>query len=260
MILFQGRGKSYKLSNEIGEMILLGIIVQLIISWILIYIFAKKNLFVLGITPVRTRFFQFLIGFIFTGVLCAFIQIIDSTLTSAQWELNPSVTFVGIANFLWWNIKSVVFEELIFRGALLYIAIQKLGARIGIFLSAISFGIYHWFSYGVLGDVVSMSVVFIITAITGLVWALAFLKTKSIALPIGLHLGWNFTYNSIFSKGPLGEQILVKGNENIQLMGELNFLINFLLPNLAVPLLTYLFIKFFHSKLYSKDQWIETKA
>jgi uncharacterized protein len=242
--------------------ILLGIVVQLIISWVLLHVFTKKNLIVLGITPVRTRFYQFLIGFIFTGVLCAFIQIFDSTLTNTQWELNPNATLVGVINFLWWNIKSVVFEELIFRGALLYIAIQKFGARIGIFLSAISFGIYHWFSYGVLGDVVSMTVVFIMTAITGLVWALAFLKTESIALPIGLHLGWNFTYNSIFSKGPLGEQIFVplKGNENIQLMGELNFLINFLLPNLAVPLLTYLLIKFCHSKFYAKGQWVETKG
>jgi uncharacterized protein len=235
--------------------VLLGIVVQLIISWILLYVFTKRNLFVLGITPVRTRCLQFFVGFIFTGVLCALIQYIDSLLTNTQWNLNSSVSFVAATNFLWWNIKSVVFEELIFRGALLFIAIQKLGARKGIILSAIAFGIYHWFSYGVIGDIVSMSVVFIMTSITGLVWALAFLKTESIALPIGLHLGWNFTYNSIFSKGPLGEQILVplRGTDTIPLTGDLNFLINFILPNFIVPLLTYFLIKIFYSNFYLKD-------
>ncbi|RJR14432.1 CPBP family intramembrane metalloprotease [Candidatus Parcubacteria bacterium] len=240
---------------------MLGIVVQLIISWILLYLFTKKNLLVLGITPLRRRFFQFSIGFIFTGVLCACIQIFHSILTNTEWEVSPSITIIGVINFLWWNIKSVVFEELIFRGALLYIAIEKLGSRKGIFLSAISFGMYHWLSYGVLGDVVSMAVVFIMTAITGLVWAFAFFKTKSIALPIGLHLGWNFTYNSIFSRGPFGEQILVplKGINNVQLTGELNFLVNFLLPNLVVPLLTYLLIQFCLSKFYSIMQGGESE-
>ncbi|RXT03919.1 CPBP family intramembrane glutamic endopeptidase [Ammoniphilus sp. CFH 90114] len=234
---------------------MLGIIVELILSWILLYFFTKKNLLALGLTPFRSRLNQFVIGFIFTGVMCSLIQILDSTLTNIHWKLNPTFSFAGFFNSIWWNVKSVVFEELIFRGAILYIAIRKLGANIGILLSAISFGIYHWFSFGVLGNVVSMSIVFIMTSITGFVWAYAFLKSESMALPIGFHLGWNFTYNSIFSKGPLGEQILLpmKGTDSISLISEVNFLINFLLPNIAVPLLTFMFIRFYISK-FSKEK------
>ncbi len=55
-----------------------------------------------------------------------------------------------------WNINSVLFEELLFRGYLLYKAIEWLGARKGCFLSAIAFGVYHWFSYGVIGNVIGV--------------------------------------------------------------------------------------------------------
>ena len=40
-------------------------------------------------------------------------------------------------------------------------------------------------------------------------WALAFAKTKSIAFPIGFHLGWNFIHNTVFSKGPYGQLIFI---------------------------------------------------
>jgi hypothetical protein len=43
-----------------------------------------------------------------------------------------------------------------------------------------------------------------------------------------------------------GDQILIqiKGTGNTQLTGELNFLVNFLLPNIVVPLLIYLSTNF----------------
>ncbi|WP_371932082.1 CPBP family intramembrane glutamic endopeptidase [Mesobacillus subterraneus] len=145
---------------------------------------------------------QFALGFIFTATLCTLSQLLDSALTNTDWKLNENLSVIGTLNFLWWNVKSVVFEELIFRGALLYSAIRKWGARTGILLSAIAFGIYHWFTFGVLGNIVLMLVVFLMTSFSGLVWAYAFEKTKSMMLPIGLHLGWNFVFNSVFFKRP----------------------------------------------------------
>jgi len=49
----------------------------------------------------------------------------------------------------------------------------------------------------------------------GYAFALSFSKTKSIAMPIGLHLGWNFTVNTIFSNGPLGNGIILSESNNI---------------------------------------------
>ena len=228
---------------------MLGILVQLIISWLLLRVFFRENLNALGITPSKTRLSQLALGFIFTALLCTVIQLVDSALTNTHWKLNENLSFLGGLNFFWWNVKSVVFEELIFRGALLYIAIRKWGARTGIILSAIAFGIYHWFTFGVIGNVVFMLVVFLMTAISGLVWAYAFDKTKSMMLPIGLHLGWNFVFNSVFSKGPLGNQILISQVDKANHLTEaLSFFIHFLLPNLVVPALTFLFVKFILKK------------
>jgi hypothetical protein len=95
----------------------------------------------------------------------------------------------------------VLTEELIFRGALLYILLQKIGSPKSIWISAIAFGVYHWFSYGVLGNLQAMILVFIRTGLMGYAWAWAFAKTRSILLPFGLHLGWNVTYKLFFQKG-----------------------------------------------------------
>lgn len=124
----------------------------------------------------------------------------------------------------------------------------------GAAFSAICFGIYHWFSYGLFGSFIPMILIFLATGFTGLVWAYAFQKTKSMLLPIGLHLGWNFTLNQIFSKGPLGNQLFipVKGFDYVQLVG-IPSLFHFLLPNIAVPLFTYLFIKFYICKTQTKS-------
>ena len=94
-----------------------------------------------------------------------------------------------------------------------------------------------------------MLVVFLMTSISGLVWAYAFEKTKSMMLPIGLHLGWNFVFNSVFSKGPLGEQILIPQVDKANNLSDtLSFLMHFLLPNLVVPALTFFYIKFILKK------------
>jgi membrane protease YdiL (CAAX protease family) len=46
-----------------------------------------------------------------------------------------------------YHLKSALSEDLVFRGILLYILIKKIGIQKGGVLSAITFGIYHWFSY-----------------------------------------------------------------------------------------------------------------
>ena len=239
-----------------GEQTLIGIIIQLIVSWILLAVILKKNLLVLGFTPVRVRLVQLMTGFLFTGLLCVLIQMLDASLLDTKWIVNPNVTLMTVVDSFGWNVKSVLFEELIFRGALLYIAIQKLGPKTGMLLSAISFGVYHWFSFGVFGDTFSMIVVFIMTAVTGYVWAYAFHKTNSMALPIGLHLGWNFTYNSVFSSGVIGDQLLIKASEQAQSVQDPNIFVHFLLPNVAVPILAFLLIKLVYGTTPMKENLV----
>ena len=148
-----------------------------------------------------------------------------------------------IIKLCWWDFKSVLTEELIFRGALLYILIHKIGASKSVLLSAIAFGVYHWFSYGVLGNVMGMVVVLITTGLMGYAWAWAFSKTNSIFLPLGLHLGWNVLYNTVFSQGPLGTGLLVtKGGHDLT---GVTSLVIFISDFVIVPLLLLLYVRYF---------------
>ena len=133
-----------------------GILVALAISWLLLFFIEKENILALGFLPIIKRLKQFLIGFLITGILCVLVQYLESYLKSSTWILNKDITSGIILKSFWWDFKSVMTEELIFRGALLYILIQKIGSIKSILISAIAFGIYHWFSYGVLGNVMAM--------------------------------------------------------------------------------------------------------
>ena len=222
---------------------MIGILVAIAISWLLLYLIEKKNILALGFLPIAKRLKQFLIGFLITGILCVLDQFLETYLKSSTWVLNENITSGIILKSFWWDLKSVLTEELIFRGALLYILIQKVGSRKSILISAIAFGIYHWFSYGVLGNVMAMIFVFIGTGLMGYAWAWAFSKTKSIMLPFGLHLGWNFIYNTIFSNGPLGELLLIqKGGTELT---DLPSLLNFISGLIIVPILVLIYIRYF---------------
>jgi len=222
---------------------MIGILVAFAISWLLLYFIEKKNLLALGFLPVAKRLEQFLIGFLLSAILCALVQYFEAFLKSSSWILNDNISSGIILKSFYWDLKSVLTEELIFRGALLYILIQRIGWQKSILISAIAFGIYHWFSFGVLGNVMAMILVFIGTGLMGYAWAWAFAKTKSILLPFGLHLGWNFIHNTIFSKGPLGDLVLISQG-GTELTGWIS-LLNFVSGLVIVPVLVIIYVRYF---------------
>lgn len=187
---------------------MIGIIVQLLLSWLLIWFFEKKNLAVLGLKPTKKRVLDFAVFFLVTAFFAA-SGFLMSMYFGQRWALNPAFTATLLLEGLWWNIKSVLFEELIFRGVIFYILIRRLGVTKAIIISAIAFGIYHWFSFGVFGDPQKMAIIFLITGLAGVMYAYGYAKTASLYVPCAIHLGWNFTRNFIFSGGNIGEGLLV---------------------------------------------------
>jgi|GWRWMinimDraft_5_1066013.scaffolds.fasta_scaffold15878_1 membrane protease YdiL (CAAX protease family) len=220
---------------------MIGILVELILSWLLLWLFDKSNLLSLGIRPTKERIYNFLLGFFVASFFCIFYYFTTASLADNNYTLNKEFTVTQFFKSSSWTLNSVLFEELIFRGAMLYIAIKKLGIRRACIISAIAFGIYHWFSYGAFGNPIQMLLVFIMTGIWGLMFAFAFAKTKSLYLPIGIHFGWNLINIVIFSNGPLGHQLLFSSNEN-KLEGLLSLLF-FIMQIITLPILTYLFLK-----------------
>jgi len=189
---------------------MIGILVQLALSWLLVWFFDRSNLSVLGLKPTRNRLQHFIIFLFVAAAFSASGFLLKMLIAEQHWQLNPEWTTKLIAVGVWFNLKSVLFEELIFRGALLYILIKKLGATKAIWISAIAFGVYHWFSLELFGNPVAMLIYFVITGAMGLVLAYGYSKTQSLYVPIAIHFGWNAVQQVMFSKGPIGKQLLIE--------------------------------------------------
>ena len=223
---------------------MLGVIIQLLISWLIIWLFEKGNLNVLGFYPTKKRLLDFALFFIVTALCCSSDFFMRMFFAKQQWELNPKLTANLMVTGIWWNIKSVLFEELIFRGVLLYILIKKLGQANAIIISAIAFGIYHWFSHEVIGNPTQMAITFVVTGTMGLVYAYGYAKTFSLYIPIAIHLGWNLTSSVIFSKSIIGDQLFtqVKPVPEVQVSYFIYFCI-IIIPLLSAILINYFMLK-----------------
>ena len=223
---------------------MIGIIVQLAVSWLLVWLFEKNNLKVLGFFPTKRRLLDFGIFFLIAAACCSSDFFLRMLFAKQEWKLNPAFSFNLLLSGIWWNLKSVLFEELIFRGVIFYILIKKLGAQKAILISAIVFGIYHWFSFEVIGDITQMIFVFLITGIMGLLYAYGYAKTFSLYIPCAIHFGWNFTRSVIFSEGVIGDQVFVQ----VKPVPEVNvsyfiYFIILLLPMLSVLLINFWILK-----------------
>jgi hypothetical protein len=221
---------------------MIGILIQLAVSWLLLWLADKKDLTALGLKPTTERLLNFTFGFILSATVFSIYCLVTTFLTGNSWTINNEFSVSDFLSSTWWTTNSVIFEELIFRGALLYILIQKTNEWKACLISAIAFGIYHWFSFGILGDPVQMIYVFISTGIAGLMFAFAFSKTKSLYLPTGLHLGWNLFNIVVFSQGPLGQQYLISSN-NGQFLTGLSSIALQLFQVVGLPLLVYIYLK-----------------
>ncbi|MCK0108842.1 CPBP family intramembrane metalloprotease [Flavobacteriaceae bacterium S0825] len=187
---------------------MLGLLVIIVVSWVLLRFIEKKNIEALGIVPNLNRLIQFVIGFFIIAVIVLINIYIETIILKVEWELY-SIDYNTIFNAFVYHLRSALTEELVFRGAILYILIQRIGAIKAIWLSAIVFGVYHWFSYGIIGErIILLAYVFVITGFTGYVWAYTFHKTKSIMLGLGFHLGYNLIMSFFYESQPFGELIM----------------------------------------------------
>lgn len=222
------------------------VLILIVLTWFPIYLAEKKNIFRIWLTPTYQRFKEFAIGFLFMSLLCILSQLVLSQISGVSWTISEEVSISKFLNSMALDLNSVLLEELLFRGVLLYALVKYITEQRGILISATAFGIYHLFTYGVLGNPIGMFLVFITTGFMGFVFAKAYIRTKSVILPVGLHLGWNLVNNSIFSNGPNGT-ILLTPDQTVELEGY--FAIISFVWYLVVPVVALFFLR---SDLFQK--------
>ena len=198
---------------------MLGLLTAIVISWLLLWVTTKEHFSVLGLKPSVRRLKDFILAMLFAALVCGIFLWWQSTFQQLNYQINSDYDIGDFFNGSVWVFRAVLFEEFIFRGALLYLLIRKVGVVRACLIDAVAFGIYHWFSYEMFWRIIPMVYVFILTGVAGWMFAYSFAKTKSMYAPIGLHFGWIFVTIIVFSKGPLGNQWLISSSEPIELGG-----------------------------------------
>jgi len=223
---------------------MVGIVVEFLLSWIILWFFYKEHITALGIGPTGRRLKEFFIGLSLMAILCTINLAGQSYFQKITYVLNPDYGIWDGINGIWWTFKAALFEELIFRGAILYILIKKIGIIKACIIASIAFGIYHWFSYNMFGrGIIQMAYVFLVTGAGGWMFAYAFAKTKSLYAPLGLHFGWIVISIVFLSAGPLGDSLFVPNGEAVE-MGGWPQLFFFLLQFLIAPgIVTWYLVK-----------------
>ena len=114
---------------------------------------------------------------------------------AVRFELDPARSLgaiaLGLNAFLW----AALLEELLFRGFIFQRLIDGIGivpAQIGM---AALFAAGHWTNPGM--DGVARIVGTVDIALAAIMLGLAYARTRSLALPLGLHLGWNWMQGSV---------------------------------------------------------------
>lgn len=112
---------------------------------------------------------------------------IDGPMWPTPAEAAPSLLFWALAFLcVGWN------EELVTRGYLLQNIRDGLGTPWAVALTSLGFGALHVANPG--ASAVAVAGV----ALAGLLFAVAYLVTRSLWMPIGLHAGWNFAEGPLF--------------------------------------------------------------
>lgn len=223
---------------------MVGVLVVFILSWLILWFVSKEHITVLGIKPNRRRLKEFSMGLVLMSILCTIHFLGQSYFKEISYTQNADYGIWDSLNGIWWTLKATLFEELIYRGAILYLLIKRIGIVKACIISSIAFGIYHWFSYDMFGrGIIPMIYVLLVTGAGGWMFAYAFAKTKSLYASIGLHFGWIVVSIVVFSAGPLGNQLFIVEGEVVELGGWTTLLF-FLYQAVIVPgIVTWYLIK-----------------
>ncbi len=192
-----------------------------------------------GLMPGQQTIPRICIGFAI-GLLLASLQALPLLLFGhIKLALYPNVNFQFIfSSFLLYSLLACR-EELVFHGYALRTLDYKLGNWPALLITGIIFALEH-----VAGGM-TWSVAFLGAGTGSILFGLAALKTKGIALPIGLHAAWNFGQWAFGFKHVPGiwEATIEKGYENqLDNIG----LISYLLV-MVLAILVFYYYKFSHS-------------
>lgn len=110
------------------------------------------------------------------------------------YQVHGAAVNAGMAGLLGYMAAAAVTEELMFRGILFRVLERGTGTWLAMLISGLLFGAYHLAN----PDASLWGALAVVVEAGGMLTA-AYIATRTLWVPIGLHFGWNYAAAAIFS-------------------------------------------------------------
>ncbi|BCY05082.1 CPBP family intramembrane glutamic endopeptidase [Actinoplanes sp. L3-i22] len=137
------------------------------------------------------------------GLFCATLALMFMT---NAYRLHGGGSFWHMVGTFGMMLGVATIEELLFRGVLFRIVEERWGSLVALITSGVVFGGLH-----LLNPAATIWGAVAIAIEGGLLAGAAYAATRSLWLPIGIHLGWNFAESGIFGATVSGSDTTVGG-------------------------------------------------
>jgi len=119
-----------------------------------------------------------------------------------RFELDPARSAGALAYGFYMFTCVALFEETLFRGFIFQRMVDGVGVGIAQVALAVLFALSHWGNPGMQGatEVWASLDIGVAAVMLGFAW----LRTRSLALPVGIHLGWNWMQGHVLGFGVSG--------------------------------------------------------
>jgi uncharacterized protein len=180
-----------------------------LVSWFCLHFLEGLSFAALGYAPHRGWWRDLLFGFALSAGMVLFVVLLQSSAGGTQVQLNPQweagsawralLSSLSLTSLL--LLVAAAFEEIVFRGYVFQTLLRGVPAVVPLLLLSLLFGLAHWSNPSrTLFSTVN-------TVLAGLWLAVAYLKTRSLWLPTGLHFGWNWMMGLFFGLPVSGLQL-----------------------------------------------------
>ena len=132
-----------------------------------------------------------LFGIVFGGITMGVVASCIAAAGGVRFHLDPAHGMMALAIGAWSFAGVALFEELLFRGFVFQRLVSGVGPWVALIAMGLLFATGHWDNPGMHGATLAWATVELFLG--AVLLGLAYLRTRSLAMPVGIHLGWNWT-------------------------------------------------------------------
>jgi membrane protease YdiL (CAAX protease family) len=179
----------------------LSVSIAFLVSWFFLFL-EGRPLASIGLWLGQRWGIQCFAGLVGGFLLMVSVAMIIRGLDGFHWVLATDGGLASLGSGAWLLLAVALREELLFRGYAFQRLVDATGRWLALGLASLYFAQAHWNNPGMMGAIrygVALNI-----GLAGVLLGLCYLKTRSLAMPIGLHLGWNWTQGSLLGFGVSG--------------------------------------------------------